>query len=136
MAKTSMQESFSLRNSPAFSGFSVNNIASAKTFYGDTLGLEVSEDSSMNILKLKLKDGNNVLLYPKNDHQPATFTVLNFPVDNVDEAVRSLTDLGIKFEQYPNLHTDENGISRGNGGPTIAWFKDPSGNILSVLEKQ
>jgi predicted enzyme related to lactoylglutathione lyase len=136
MAKTSMKESFSLRNSPAFSGFSVNNIASAKTFYGDTLGLEVSEDSSMNILKLKLKDGNNVLLYPKNDHQPATFTVLNFPVDNVDEAVRSLTDLGIKFEQYPNLNTDENGISRGNGGPTIAWFKDPSGNILSVLEKQ
>jgi catechol 2,3-dioxygenase-like lactoylglutathione lyase family enzyme len=135
MAKTSMKESFSLKNSPAFSGFSVNNIAAAKTFYVDTLGLEVAEDNSMNILKLKLKDGNNVLLYPKNDHQPATFTVLNFPVDNVDEAVRSLTGLGVKFEQYPNLKTDENGISRESGGPKIAWFKDPAGNILSVLEK-
>jgi catechol 2,3-dioxygenase-like lactoylglutathione lyase family enzyme len=135
MVKTSMKESFSLKNSPAFSGFSVNNIAAAKAFYVDTLGLEVVEDNSMNILKLKLKDGNNVLLYPKNDHQPATFTVLNFPVDNIDEAVRSLTGLGVKFEQYPNLKTDETGISRERGGPKIAWFRDPAGNILSVLEK-
>ena len=135
MAKTSMKESFSLKNSPAFSGFSVDDITAAKTFYGDTLGLDVAEDTSMNILKLKLKDGNNILLYPKNDHQPATFTVLNFPVDNIDDAVRSLSDLGVKFEQYPDLKTDENGISRESGGPNIAWFKDPAGNIISVLEK-
>ena len=135
MAKTTMKESFSLKNSPAFSGFSVDDIAAAKAFYGDTLGLETDIDHEMGILTLKLDGGNYVLLYPKADHQPATFTVLNFPVDDIDEAVKSLTDRGIKFEQYPDLKTDENGISREDGGPNIAWFKDPAGNILSVLEK-
>jgi predicted enzyme related to lactoylglutathione lyase len=135
MAKTSMKESFSLKNSPAFSGFSVVDIAAAKAFYGDTLGLDTELDQEMGILTLKLNGGNYVLLYPKDDHQAATFTVLNFPVDNIDQTVKSLTDLGIKFVQYPELKTDENGISRESGGPNIAWFKDPAGNIISVLEK-
>ena len=135
MAKTSMKESFSLSNSPAFSGYSVDNIAAAKVFYGDTLGLDVEEDKNMGILKLKLEGGNNILLYPKDDHEPATFTVLNFPVDDIDQAVDELDGIGIEFEQYSYLKTDERGISREPGGPQIAWFKDPAGNILSVLEK-
>ena len=134
MAKTSMKESFSLKNSEAFSGFSVDDISAAKSFYSDTLGLGVEEDKKMGILTLELKGGNNVLLYPKDDHEPATFTVLNFPVDDIDEAVSRLQDLGVEFEQYDHLNTDENGISRNEGGPPIAWFKDPAGNILSVLE--
>src|SRR5215217_6673555 len=100
MAKTSMKESFSLKNSEAFSGFSVDDIASAKSFYSDTLGLEVDEDNEMAILTLKLKGGNDVFLYPKDDHEPATFTVLNFPVDDIDKAVAELRELGIEFEQY------------------------------------
>jgi catechol 2,3-dioxygenase-like lactoylglutathione lyase family enzyme len=134
MAKTAMKESFSLKNSEAFSGFSVDDISAAKSFYSDTLGLKAEEDKKMGILKLELKGGNNVLLYPKDDHEPATFTVLNFPVDDIDKAVAELQDLGIEFEQYDHLNTDENGISRMEGGPAIAWFKDPAGNILSVLE--
>lgn len=135
MAKTSMKESFSLKNSEAFSGFSVNDIEAARSFYSEKLGLE-TEVNKMGILTLKLTGGNDVIIYPKDDHRPATFTVLNFPVDNIDDAVNSLLDIGITFEQYPDLQTDENGISRGNGGPNIAWFKDPAGNILSVLEKE
>ena len=135
MAKTSMKESFSLKNSEAFSGFSVDDISAARSFYADTLGLDVVEDKKMGILTLELKGGNNVLLYPKDDHEPATFTVLNFPVDDIDDAVAELQDLGIEFEQYDDLNTDENGISRDEGGPPIAWFKDPAGNILSVLEQ-
>ena len=134
MAKTSMKESFSLKNSEAFSGFSVNDIEAARSFYGEKLGLEV-EKGEMGVLTLKLKGGNNVLLYPKDDHKPATFTVLNFPVDNIDDAVNSLLNIGVTFEQYPDLKTDENGISRESGGPNIAWFKDPAGNIISVLEE-
>ena len=135
MAKTSMKESFDLKNSPAFSGFSVNDIAAAKAFYGDTLGLDVEDDKKMGILTLKLKGGNNVFLYPKDNHEPATFTVLNFPVDDIDNAVAELNNLGIEFEQYKHLKTDEKGISRAPDGPTIAWFKDPAGNIISVLQK-
>jgi catechol 2,3-dioxygenase-like lactoylglutathione lyase family enzyme len=134
MAKTSMKESFSLKNSSAFSGFSVDDIEAARKFYGETLGLDV-EKGEMGVLTLKLKGGNNVLLYPKDDHEAATFTVLNFPVDDVEAAVAELSGLGIQFEQYPDLKTDKKGISRGNGGPTIAWFKDPAGNIISVLEE-
>ena len=134
MAKTSMKESFSLKGSPAFSGFSVDDIAAAQTFYGETLGLNV-EKGEMGVLTLKLKGGHNVLLYPKDDHKAATFTVLNFPVDDIDTAVAELSSLDIEFEQYPDLKTDEKGISRESGGPTIAWFKDPAGNILSVLEE-
>jgi catechol 2,3-dioxygenase-like lactoylglutathione lyase family enzyme len=124
-----------LRDSKAFSGFSVNDIQKAKDFYGQTLGLEVSESNGL--LMVHLAGGNTVLIYPNPNHAPATFTILNFPVDNVDEAVDELTKRGVRFEIYntPDVRTDEKGIMRGNG-PTIAWFKDPAGNILSVLEKE
>ena len=122
-----------LGDSKAFSGFSVNDIEKAKEFYGRTLGLKVSE--SNRLLTLHLAGGNNVLIYPKPNHVPATFTVLNFPVDDVDLAVDELKKRGVRFEIYdlPDLKTDEKGIMRGKG-PTIAWFKDPAGNILSLLE--
>jgi len=123
-----------LKNSKAFSGFSANDIPRAKEFYAGTLGLTVSEDHG--ILTLRLAGGNNVIVYPKPNHVPATFTILNFAVDDVDQAVDKLKKRGVRFEQYnqPDLKTDEKGIMRGNG-PTIAWFKDPAGNILSVIEK-
>ena len=123
-----------LGKSKAFSGFSAGDIAAAKKFYRETLGLEVSEDHGL--LTLHLAGGNNVLIYPKPNHVPATFTVLNFPVDDVDQAVDELTRRGVRFEIYdlPEIKTDAKGIMRGHG-PTIAWFKDPAGNILSVLEK-
>ena len=122
-----------LEASKAFSGFSANDIGKAKEFYGKTLGLKVSE--SHGLLTLHLPGGNNVLIYPKPNHVPATFTVLNFPVNDVDQAVDQLTKRGVHFEIYdlPEIKTDKKGIMRGNG-PTIAWFKDPAGNILSVLE--
>jgi len=125
-----------LGESKAFSGFSVDDIGKAKEFYGQTLGLKVSEDESMGLLTLHLAGGTPVLIYPKPNHAPATFTILNFPVDSVDKAVDELTKRGVRFEIYdePDLKTDERGISRGGGGPVIAWFKDPAGNILSVLE--
>lgn len=123
------------RNSKAFSGFSVNDIQKAKAFYGDTLGLNV-KDSPMGILELETEGNNNIIIYPKPNHTPATFTILNFPVDNIDEAVDKLTAKGVKFEQYTgDIQTDEKGICRTSGGPNIAWFKDPAGNILSVLEE-
>jgi catechol 2,3-dioxygenase-like lactoylglutathione lyase family enzyme len=119
----------------AFSSFSVNDTQKAKEFYGRTLGLEVSESNGL--LSLRLAGGTTVLIYPKPNHTPATFTILNFSVDNVDKAVDDLTKRGVRFETYnqPNLKTDERGIFRG-GGPVIAWFKDPAGNILSVLEQK
>jgi len=123
-----------LRDSKAFSGFSAGDIQTAKKFYSETLGLDVAE--SHDLLTLRLGGGNNVLIYPKPNHVPATFTVLNFPVKDVDLAVDELTKRGVRFEIYdlPNLKTDKKGIMRGNG-PTIAWFKDPAGNILSVIEE-
>jgi predicted enzyme related to lactoylglutathione lyase len=122
-----------LRDSYAFSGFSTNDIASAKQFYSETLGLDASEND-MGILTLKFKSGAQVIIYPKGDaHQPATFTVLNFPVPDVEKTVDELASKGVVFEKYPDLGTDEKGIARGNG-PDIAWFKDPAGNILSVLK--
>ena len=123
-----------LKNSKAFSGFSANDIEKEEEFYSGTLGLDVSE--AHGILTLRLSGGNNVIIYPKPNHVPAAFTVLNFPVDNVDLAVDELKKRGVRFEQYnlPDLKTDEKGIMRGNG-PTIAWFKDPAGNILSVIEQ-
>jgi catechol 2,3-dioxygenase-like lactoylglutathione lyase family enzyme len=122
-----------LRDSTAFSGFSVNDIPKAREFYGGTLGLEVSE--SHGLLKLHLAGGATVLIYPKPNHAPATFTILNFPVDDIEEAVDRLTKTGVRFERYEgDIKTDEKGIFRG-GGPLIAWFKDPAGNILSVLEE-
>ncbi len=122
-----------LGDSKAFSGFSANDIEKAKEFYGRTLGLKVSETNGL--LTLHLAGGNNVLIYPKSNHTPAKFTVLNFPVDDVDQAVDELTKRGVGFEIYdlPDIKTDKKGIMRGNG-PTIAWFKDPAGNILSVIE--
>ena len=124
-----------LKNSKAFSGFSANDIAKEKEFYAGTLGLDVSE--AHGLLTLRLAGDNNVIIYPKPNHVPAMFTVLNFPVDDVDLAVDELKKRGVRFEQYnlPDLKTDEKGIMRGNG-PTIAWFKDPAGNILSVLEQE
>ncbi len=122
------------RNTKAFSGFSVDNIEKARHFYGQTLNLEVSENS-MGILELHIAGGHSILIYPKPNHTPATFTILNFPVENIEEAVSKLKRLGVAFESYheKDLTTDEDNIFRG-GGPSIAWFKDPAGNILSVLE--
>ena len=120
------------RDTKAFSGFSVNDVARARQFYAETLGLNVSEDHGM--LQLHLATGGSVLVYPKADHTPASFTVLNFPVENIEQAVEQLRQAGVSFEHYEGeLATDEKGIFRG-GGPNIAWFKDPAGNILSVLE--
>ena len=122
------------KNSKAFSGYSSNDIPKAKEFYGQVLGLEVSEEME-GILSLHIAGGNNVIIYPKPNHTPATFTVLNFPVDNIDQAVDELNKKGIKMEMYDtdDIKTDSKGIMRGQG-PKIAWFKDPAGNILSVLE--
>lgn len=122
------------KNTKAFSSFSVNDLQKAKKFYNQTLGLEVSETKEG--LELHIAGGANVFVYPKPNHTPATFTILNFPVDNIEEAVDKLNELGIRFEQYEGeLKTDEKGIFRGEG-PKIAWFKDPAGNILSVLEQK
>ena len=123
-----------LRESHAFSGFSVDDIQKAKEFYTRTLGLDISESNGL--LELHLAGGATVLIYPKPNHAPATFTVLNFPVASIEEAVDRLTKSGIQFERYEgDIKTDEKGIFRG-GGPLIAWFKDPAGNILSVLEQK
>jgi catechol 2,3-dioxygenase-like lactoylglutathione lyase family enzyme len=122
------------RDTKAFSGFSVDDISQARAFYGDTLGLNVSEENGM--LTLHINGGANILIYPKGPgHTPATYTILNFPVANIDQAVDELTKRGVRFEiyNYPDLKTDEKGVARG-GGPNIAWFKDPAGNILSILE--
>ncbi len=123
-----------LKDAKAFSGFSVNDLQKAKEFYGQTLGLDVSE--AHGLLTLHLAGGTNVLMYPKENHIPATFTILNFPVANIEQTVDDLTSRGVHFESYHegDLVTDEKGIFRG-GGPLIAWFKDPAGNILSVLEQ-
>src|ERR1700760_3460254 len=125
-----------LTNTKAFGSFSVNDMEKAKDFYGNTLGLKTSMEMDGYILALHIDgNGNNPIIYPKPNHEPATFTVLNFPVDDVDKAVDELTKRGVRFEHYNqgDLKTDEKGIMRGNG-PTIAWFKDPAGNILSVLK--
>ena len=123
------------REAETFSSFSVNDVQKAKEFYGQTLGLDVKETPE----GLELHNGNNtVFLYSKPNHTPASFTVLNFAVNSVDEAVDELNNLGINLEHYnlPDIKTDERGIARGPNGPTIAWFKDPAGNILSVLEEK
>ena len=122
------------KNTKAFSSFSVNDIQAAKKFYTTVLGLDVV-DNPMGLIELKIAGANNIIVYPKPNHVPATFTILNFPVDDIDTAVDALTEKGILFEQYEGqIKTDEKGIYRGSRGPRIAWFKDPAGNILSVLE--
>ena len=126
-----------LNDSPAFSGFSTNDLKKAKDFYVNVLGVDVEElPAPMSMLRLNLSGGGQVIIYPKDDHVPATFTVLNFPVNNIDHAVDTLVSKGVVFELYEGM-TDEKGIARGisaNRGPDIAWFKDPAGNILSVLQ--
>ena len=119
-----------LRDAPAFSGFSTNDIEATKEFYGSVLGLEVSEANG--VIELKLAGGATVIAYPKENHEPATFTILNFQVDDVEKAVDELVRRGVRFEKYDSFPQDDKGIMRGQG-LDIAWFKDPAGNILSVL---
>ena len=119
----------------AFSGFSVDDIARAKQFYGETLGIRVSEENGM--LQLHIAGDRDTLIYPKADHTPAAYTILNFPVDDIDEVVDELTRRGVRFARYEQLPQDDKGIARGRAagqGPDIAWFADPAGNILSVLQ--
>ncbi len=124
-----------LQNSEAFSGFSVDDIEKAKKFYGEKLGLKVKVNN-MGILELHFSNGNNVIIYPKPSHEPATFTVLNFPVDQIEKTVDELSHKGIQFLQYEApIKTNEKGICN-NGDHSIAWFKDPAGNILSLIKEQ
>lgn len=122
------------KDSKAFSGFAVKDLDAARAFYGQTLGVDV-RSGPMGMLELHLGSGAVVLVYPKEDHQAANYTILNFPVSDVDAAVDQLTRAGVQMEHYgSDFGQDEKGISRGNG-PTIAWFKDPSGNIIAVLDE-
>jgi catechol 2,3-dioxygenase-like lactoylglutathione lyase family enzyme len=123
------------KEAESFSSFSVNDIERAKEFYGQTLGLDIKETPEG--LELHT-DNNTVFLYSKPNHTPASFTVLNFAVKDIEAAVDELNTLGINLEHYnlPDIKTDQRGIARGPHGPTIAWFKDPAGNILSVLEER
>ena len=116
-----------------FSGFSVDDLDKARHFYGDTLGIETSEQYGL--LTLHLAGGRDTLVYPKADHTPATYTILNFEVDDIDQAVDGLAARGVQFDRYDGLGQDEKGINRA-GGPYIAWFRDPAGNILSVLQQR
>jgi catechol 2,3-dioxygenase-like lactoylglutathione lyase family enzyme len=122
------------KHTKAFSGFSVNDLAAARDFYGRILELDVKDHEHW--LELQISGGSKVMVYAKPDHAPATFTILNFPVDDVDKAVDQLVERGVKFEHYNEggITTDAKGVSRGGMGPTMAWFKDPAGNILSVLK--
>ena len=122
-----------LENSKAFSGFAVADLDAAKAFYGETLGVRVSEEHGL--LSLHLAGDLDILVYPKPDHVPATYTILNFPVDDIDAAVDELIGRGVTFERYAGIEQDQKGIARGIG-PYIAWFTDPSGNILSVLQER
>ena len=120
-------------NTEAFSGFAVDNLDKAREFYGETLGLTVSELDGL--LGLTVAGSRDILIYPKPDHVPATFTILNFPVDDIDAAVDELVGRGVRFERYDGFDQDEKGIARGEG-PYIAWFRDPAGNMLSVLQEK
>ena len=123
-----------LRDNRAFSGFSTNDIEAANRFYAETLGLD-ARIGEMGILELHLAGGTEVIVYPKDNHEPATFTVLNFLVDDIDAAVDELTAAGVTFERYEGMPQDERGIMRGNG-PDIAWFTDPARNILAVIKAE
>jgi catechol 2,3-dioxygenase-like lactoylglutathione lyase family enzyme len=122
-----------LENSKAFSGFAVDDLERAQQFYGGTLGLRTSQDKGL--LTLHLPGGRDTLVYPKPDYTPATYTILNFPVEDIDATVDGLGERGVRFERYEGFEQDEKGISRSLG-PPIAWFKDPAGNILAVLEEE
>lgn len=124
-----------LTQSKAFSGFSVSDLEAAKQFYGEALGLNVQEGPMG--LTLKIPGNNDIFIYQKDDHRPASFTILNFPVEDIDHAAEQLHKKGIALEKYDHMYQDEKGITRGkaeNMGPDIAWFKDPAGNILSILQ--
>lgn len=124
------------KNSKAFSSFSVNDLRKAKDFYQDVLGRELIENEKMDMLELSIDEGCTVMIYPKHNHEPATFTVLNFSVDDIDAAVEKLSSRGIKMERYTGeIKTDEKGIFRGEG-LNVAWFKDPAGNILSLVQEE
>jgi predicted enzyme related to lactoylglutathione lyase len=131
MAKISAQGGTTMfEHTKAFSGFSADDIPAARKFYGETLGIPVSEENG--ILTLHIAGGRDTIIYPKPDHTPATFTILNFPVDDIEAAVDTLTARGVEFEHYDFV--DPKGINR-QGGPLIAWFKDPAGNVLSVIQE-
>lgn len=125
------------KHTKAFSGFSVDDTQKAKQFYGEVLGLEVKEGEMPGIITLEIEGGTHILVYPKPNHTPATFTIFNIPVPDIDKAVDEMVTRGVKFEIYNEEHfkTDSKGIFR-SGGPLIAWFKDPAGNILSVIEQK
>jgi catechol 2,3-dioxygenase-like lactoylglutathione lyase family enzyme len=120
------------KDTKAFSSFSVDDVPAAKEFYAGTLGLDVSEDQGM--LRLNIAGGNPVMVYPKDNHVPAEFTVLNFPVDDIEKSARALADRDVTFERYSDQH-DELGVLRDPQGPAIAWFKDPAGNVLAILQE-
>jgi predicted enzyme related to lactoylglutathione lyase len=120
-------------NTRAFSGFAVDDLEAAKKFYGEVLGLKTSE--RYGLMTLHLAGGRDTLVYPKPDHAPATFTILNFAVDDIDAAVDELISRGVELERYDRAGQDAKGINRA-GGPYIAWFKDPAGNILAVLQER
>jgi catechol 2,3-dioxygenase-like lactoylglutathione lyase family enzyme len=120
-----------LTDSRAFSGFAVPDVEEARRFYGDTLGLRVEEENGL--LRLRLAGDRDIVVYPKPDHTPATYTILNFPVDDIEATVDALVERGVVFERYPGFEQDERGILRAQG-PPIAWFKDPAGNILSIIQ--
>ena len=123
-----------LKDSPIFSTFAVDDVAKAKRFYGDTLGLDVRDAEMEGLIEIHSGNRPPVVLYPKPDHKPAVFTVLNCPVDDVEQVVEGLTAAGVRFEHYdtPDMKTNQKGIMHGNG-PDVAWFRDPAGNILSVI---
>lgn len=121
------------RDAKAFSGFAVDDMQKAQAFYGETLGLQTSEANGL--MTLHLADGRDTLVYPKADHTPATYTILNFPVNDIEAAVDELAARGVHFERYAEMQQDDRGIHRGDG-PYIAWFKDPAGNVLSVLQER
>ena len=120
-------------NTEAFSGFAVDDVEKARDFYGETLGLKTSEEHGL--LTLHLAGDRPTLVYPKPDHTPADYTILNFPVDDIDAAVDALAGRGVQLERYDGMEQDEKGVMRA-GGPYIAWFKDPAGNVLSVLQER
>jgi predicted enzyme related to lactoylglutathione lyase len=123
-------------NTHAYSGFAVDDLGKAREFYGETLGLKTTVLDEDNLLQLDIAGDRPTLAYLKPDFEPATYTILNFPVPDVEKAVDELTSRGVSFEKYDGMGQDEKGISRDSGGPVIAWFKDPAGNILSVHEEQ
>lgn len=123
------------KNTKAFSSFSVDNLDSAKSFYTQTLGLDVKEQYGG--LSVNIAGSSPLMVYQKDDHKPATFTVLNFPVDDIQRSVDELTSKGVTFEQYdtPDIKTDEKGISKWENGPSMAWFKDPAGNVFGLMQQ-